>query len=73
MEWTYFEVTKKVSDRSVIQYERLINEVTSHLLTKYARVPREGVSSRFMPVKDYDELAARRDALKALASARGMI
>jgi len=73
MDWTYFEVTKKVGDRPVIQYERLINEVTSHLLTKYVRVPRQGVSSRFMPVKDYDELAARRDALKALARARGMI
>jgi len=73
MDWTYFEVTKKVGDHPVIQYERLINEVTSHLLTKYVRVAREGVSSRFMPVKDYDELAARRDALKALASARGMI
>ena len=73
MEWTYFEVTKKVEGTPVIQYERLINEVTSHLSTQYLRVPREGVASRFMPVKDYDELAARREALMALAAARGMI
>lgn len=72
MDWSYFEVTKKVDGQPVIQYERLINEVTFQLETKYVRVPREGVSSRFMPVKDYDELASRRDALKALASARGM-
>jgi UTP--glucose-1-phosphate uridylyltransferase len=73
MDWTYFEVVKKVGDRSVIQYERLINEVTSHLTTKYIRVPRQGVSSRFMPVKDFDELADRRNDLIALAAARGMI
>ncbi len=73
MDWTYFEVTKKVEGTPVIQYERLINEVTSHLDTRYVRVPRDGVTSRFMPVKDFDELAARRDALRDLASERGMI
>ncbi len=73
MDWTYFEVKKQVSGTPVIQYERLINEVSSHLSTQYLRVPRDGVASRFMPVKDFDELAARREALMALAAERGMV
>lgn len=73
MNWTYFEVSKKVGQSEVIQYERLINEVAVSLPTSYVRVPREGVSSRFMPVKDYDELAQRQAGLFALSKARGMI
>ncbi len=72
MEWTYFEVTKKAEGRSAIQYERLINEVTFTLDTQYIRVPRAGSESRFLPVKDHDELAARQTELKALTKARQM-
>lgn len=72
-EWTYFEVKKKVEDRTAIQYERLINEVTFHLKTQYVRVPRTGIESRFLPVKDHDELARRRLDIEALAQARGMV
>jgi len=72
MEWTYFEVKKKVSGRTAIQYERLINEVTFELDTQYLRVPRTGKASRFLPIKDHDELARRQDELKELVQARGM-
>ena len=73
MQWTYFEVTKQVEERPAIQFERLINEVTFHLDTQYLRVPREGVQSRFLPVKDQAELNARQPDIDALAAARGMI
>lgn len=72
-QWTYFQVKKTVEDRAAIQFERLINEVTFHLDTQYIRVPREGSDSRFLPVKDYDELAERQPELLQLASARGML
>jgi UTP--glucose-1-phosphate uridylyltransferase len=73
MDWTYFEVKKTVDERIAVQYERLINEVTFQLDTQYLRVPRNGADSRFLPVKDHDELAQRQPELKALALARGMI
>lgn len=70
--WTYFEVTKKVDGESVIQSERLLQEMTAHLDTLYLRVPRAGVASRFLPVKDMTELAARRPVLQELARTRGL-
>jgi UTP--glucose-1-phosphate uridylyltransferase len=73
MSWTYFQVNKKVGGRPVIQYERLINELTSHFDTTFVRVPREGAESRFLPVKDNEELAARRRELELVARARGML
>lgn len=71
--WTYFVVNKKVDGNVAIQFERLINEVTSHLDTVYLRVPRSGAESRFLPVKDNEELASRRSEIEAVAKARGML
>ncbi len=73
LSWTYFEVTKNVEGRRAVQYERLINEVTFGLATQYVRVPRTGSASRFLPVKDHDELALRARELEAVAHARGML
>ena len=70
--WTYFEVEKKVEGRPAIQFERLIQEITAHLGSTYVHVPREGAASRFLPVKDFDELAARRARIELVARARGM-
>jgi UTP--glucose-1-phosphate uridylyltransferase len=71
--WTYFEVEKKVGGRQAVQFERLIQELTAHLPTTYVEVPREGEASRFLPVKDYDELARRRPTIEAVARKRGML
>jgi UTP--glucose-1-phosphate uridylyltransferase len=72
MDFTFFEVEKKVDGRPAIQYERLINEVTFQLPTHYVQVPRKGAASRFLPVKDHDELARRKSDLETLAAERGM-
>lgn len=71
--WTYFEVEKKVEGRPAIQFERLVQEITAHLPTIFLEVPREGISSRFLPVKDHDELARRRQEIVEVARVRGMI
>jgi UTP--glucose-1-phosphate uridylyltransferase len=71
--WTWFEVRKKVGDRVAVQFERLLQELTAAMPAIYARVPREGVASRFLPVKDHDELAARQGDIRAVATARGMV
>lgn len=73
MEWTYLIVEKDVDDRPAIQFERIVNEVTGHLDTRYLRVPRDGPQSRFLPIKDEDDLLDRRPAIEAVARARGMI
>jgi len=72
MSWTFFEVEKKVDGRPAIQFERLVQEITAHLPSTYLRVPREGAESRFLPVKDFDELHRRKTDVMAVARARGM-
>jgi UTP--glucose-1-phosphate uridylyltransferase len=71
--WTYFEVEKKVDGRPAIQFERLIQEITAHLPSTFVEVPREGDASRFLPVKDFDELALRRPTIEVVARQRGMV
>jgi len=73
MPWTFFTVTKKVDGSAVIQFERLINEVCSVLPTKYLHLPRTGEHSRFLPVKDNEELAARVPEIEAVAKAHGWL
>jgi UTP--glucose-1-phosphate uridylyltransferase len=71
--WSWFEVEKKVGERTAVQFERLLQELTAAMPAAYARVPRDGAASRFLPVKDHDELARRRDDIRAVAAARGML
>jgi UTP--glucose-1-phosphate uridylyltransferase len=71
--WTYFRVDKLVDGAPVVQFERLVNEVTSYLPTRYLRVPRDGAAARFLPVKDHDELARRRNEIELVARSRGML
>jgi len=73
LSWTYFEVEKLVDGRKAIQFERLMQELTSSLNTTYVQVARDGARSRFVPVKDFDELARRRTTIVAIARSRGML
>jgi UTP--glucose-1-phosphate uridylyltransferase len=72
IDWNWFEVEKKVDERPAIQFERLLQELTAATAATYIRVPRHGSSSRFLPVKDHDELGRRRAEIEAVARARGM-
>jgi UTP--glucose-1-phosphate uridylyltransferase len=71
--WTYFTVKKMVRDQPVVQFERLVNEMTSHLPTTYLHVSRDGVASRFLPAKDNEELARREREILAVVRARGIL
>lgn len=71
--FTYCVVEKKVDGRPCIQRERLLGEITFHLDARYVRVPRTGKESRFVPVKDPEELARRRPEIEAVAKQRGML
>lgn len=71
--WTWFTVAKAVDGRTAIQRERLLGELTSHLETRFVHVPRNGPESRFLPVKDHDELARRKPELRAALAARHVL
>jgi len=71
--WNWFEVEKKVDGRAVIQFERLLQELTRALPAAYVRVPREGAAARFLPVKDPDELARRAPQIQAALRARKIL
>lgn len=70
-EFTFVEVEKSVGDRKAVQFERLLGEISVPLEPAFARVPRDGEASRFLPVKDNEELAKRRPEIEAVATARG--
>ena len=71
--FTYFEVKKKVGDKDVVQFERLLGELTSTLDTRFVKVPRDGLATRFLPVKDGPELEARRPEIISIAKDRGVV
>ena len=68
--WTWCYARKKVDGREAVQVERLVGELTWWNPTAYVHVPRAGAASRFLPVKDVDELRARRDEIAAVLDAR---
>lgn len=67
----WFAVKKKVDGATVIQFEHLVGQVTAFLPTAFVEVPRRGSDSRFLPVKDPEELAARRAEIALVMQARG--
>ncbi len=53
---TWFRADKDVEGQSVVQFERLMGEVTSFVDAAYLWVPRDGNAGRFMPVKTPQDL-----------------
>jgi len=70
--WHWCEVEKKVQDTTVIQFERLLQELTAATPSTYVRVPREGEGARFLPVKDFAELERRKGAIRLALASRGI-
>ena len=68
--FTWCVARKSVDDRAAIQFERLVGELTWWHPSRYVHVPREGVESRFVPVKDEDDLAAAQEQIAAIARER---
>jgi UTP--glucose-1-phosphate uridylyltransferase len=70
---TFFRVEKKVGDAKVIQFERLVGQLTAFLPSHFLEVPRSGPDGRFQPVKDPEELEQRRADIEQILGARGII
>ena len=73
MDWRFFAVEKKVGSTPVVQFERIVNEITDTLSTAYVRLPRTGPRARFLPVKDPDELERRQGEIETVVRARGLL
>lgn len=69
---TFFRVEKTVGEARVIQFERLVGELTAWLPVQFLEVPRAGPEGRFQPVKDPEELEARRAEIETILRARGI-
>lgn len=72
MDWTYVEVHKQVGSRMAVQFERLLGEITVGIPSSFLWVPRDGESSRFLPVKSAEDLQRTRDRLESLARRFGL-
>ena len=69
---TWFEVHKQVDGAEVVQFERLIGELSAFVDTTMLLVERDGPDGRFQPVKDPAELAARRPEIARILVGRGI-
>lgn len=70
---TFFRVEKKVGDAKVIQFERLVGQLTAFLPTHFLEVARSGGEGRFQPVKDPEEMQQRLPAITEILRARGVL
>jgi UTP--glucose-1-phosphate uridylyltransferase len=60
----WFVVHKQVDGARVVQFERLVGQVTAHLPTHFLVVPREGAGCRFAPIKTPEDLAVQRELIE---------
>ncbi|MEZ4405583.1 MAG: UTP--glucose-1-phosphate uridylyltransferase [Polyangiales bacterium] len=63
MDWTWCVARKTVEGAEAIQFERLVGELTWWNPTHWVHVPRVGAETRFIPIKDHDDLERQREAL----------
>ncbi|WP_419944256.1 UTP--glucose-1-phosphate uridylyltransferase [Candidatus Poriferisodalis sp.] len=70
--FTWFEVRKVTNGVEVVQFERLIGELSAFVDTTMLWVDREGPDGRFQPVKDPQELEARRPEIARILAGRGI-
>ncbi len=73
IELTWFKVNKTVGGQGVIQFERLVGELTGFVPTSFLGVQREGEDARFQPVKDPAELERRRAMIVDVLKRRGSL
>jgi UTP--glucose-1-phosphate uridylyltransferase len=61
---TWFRADKKVGNDSVVQFERLLGELTAFVPSSYLLVPRQGPEGRFLPVKTPQDIEQVRPAVR---------
>lgn len=69
-ELPYYRVEKKVDGEPVIQFERLVGELTAMLPSRFVKVDREGADCRFIAVKEPADLVRQQAAIAAVTGGR---
>lgn len=69
-DYTWSAARKSVDGREAIQFERLVGELTWWHASRYVHVPRDGAESRFVPVKDSEDLEAAQEQIAAICRER---
>ena len=70
---TWFVVEKTVDGTAVVQFERLVGELSASMRTTMALVDSDGADGRFQPVKDPEELERRQPQIRRILEARNII
>ena len=68
--FSFFPVRKTVDGVNVIQFERLLGQITAFLPTQILHVPRDGADNRFIPIKVPDDLVTSQPDIAAVLKAR---
>ncbi len=61
----WYRADKKVGEQPVVQFERLLGELTHFVDSHYLMVPRDGPEGRFLPVKTPDDIERVRADVQA--------
>ncbi len=69
----WFAVEKSVDGRRVVQFERLVGQLSEHMDVSWLHVPRQGTRSRFIPVKERNDLEARAGEIVGVLREQGVI
>lgn len=66
----YYRVEKKVDGATVVQFERLVGELTAFVPSRFVRVAQAGADCRFLPIKEPEDLARYRALIDRIATSR---
>jgi UTP--glucose-1-phosphate uridylyltransferase len=69
-ELPYYRVEKKVDGAVVVQFERLVGELTALVKSQFIEVERAGEDSRFIPVKDPSDLTQQQAVIATVVSSK---
>lgn len=69
----WFAAFKEVNGKSVVQFERLVGQLTEFMPVTWLLVPRSGAYSRFIPIKVPADLEHRKQELKQMLTSQGVL
>ncbi len=70
IELDWYIAIKEVEGRKAVQFERLVHEMSIHLMAGFVVVQKEGPDGRFIPIKLREYLDKYRDVLKEMLERR---
>jgi UTP--glucose-1-phosphate uridylyltransferase len=69
----WFIVQKEVGGKPVVQFERLVGQLTEFVDTTWLKVPRTGQNSRFVPIKVPSDLVEQAEVLEQVLRLQGVL